>query len=62
MPLVYTFDPQSNTWSNTTIASSINVNRKSSLLGIIDYNGKMYLWGGMIDNGVMVFIQTICLF
>ena len=65
MALVYTFDPQSNTWSTPTIASSININRKEALLGIIDYNGKMYLWGGNSNNGndlnYMFILDTIYL-
>ena len=47
MALVYTFDPQSNMWSTPNIASAGTIiTRKMTLLGIIDYKGKMYLWGG----------------
>ncbi|CAB4433430.1 unnamed protein product [Rhizophagus irregularis] len=45
MPLVYTFDPQSNSWTIPKITGD-NTIRKDSLMGIIDNNGKMYLWGG----------------
>ena len=52
---IYTFDPQNNSnnaWNipkivgNNVIVEkfSINIIRKT---GIIDYNGKMYLWGGI---------------
>jgi len=43
--LVYTFDPQSNSWS-APIISGVSVTRKYDLTGIIDNNKKMYLWGG----------------
>jgi N-acetylneuraminic acid mutarotase len=42
--LVYTFDPQSNSWTTPTITG--DPIRKFLLKGIIDNNGKMYLWGG----------------
>src|SRR5204863_109921 len=55
---IYTFDPQSNSndvWNIPKIVGSnvivekfsINIIRKKFLTGIIDYNGKMYLWGGI---------------
>ncbi|CAG8610909.1 5860_t:CDS:2, partial [Funneliformis caledonium] len=49
MALVYTFDPQNEIWSVPEIKVpdiSVNVPRKDLLTGIVDYNGKMYLWGG----------------
>ncbi|RIA83037.1 hypothetical protein C1645_861709 [Glomus cerebriforme] len=41
---LYTFDTQTNSWNIPTIVG--NIPRKQSLTGIIDNNGKMYLWGG----------------
>jgi hypothetical protein len=49
MALVYTFDPQSNKWSIPNIIGD-NTVRKQNLLGIVDNNGKMYLWGGFVDE------------
>ncbi|RIA96730.1 hypothetical protein C1645_814913 [Glomus cerebriforme] len=46
MALVYAFDPQSNTWSTPKITGISNIRRRS-LTGIMDNNGKMYLWGGI---------------
>jgi len=43
--LVYTFDPKSVSWSIPKITGNIPI-RKERLTGIIDRNGKMYLWGG----------------
>ncbi|RIA83036.1 hypothetical protein C1645_880736 [Glomus cerebriforme] len=40
---LYTFDTQTNLWNIPTMAK--NIPRKSFLTGIIDNNGKMYLWG-----------------
>jgi hypothetical protein len=48
MELVYTFDPESNSWSVPKIAGN-NAIRKEYLTGIVDYNGKMYLWGGRVN-------------
>jgi hypothetical protein len=48
MALVYTFDSQSIIWDTPKIAG-INTTRKRSLKGIIDYNGKFYLWSGEYD-------------
>ncbi|RGB41036.1 hypothetical protein C1646_752556 [Rhizophagus diaphanus] len=45
MALVYTFDSRSVVWSIPKIAG-FNTVRKSSLTGIINYDGKMYLWSG----------------
>ncbi len=48
MALVYTFDTQSNSWSvPKTIGVGVD---KYALTGIIDYNGKMYLFGGYNSN------------
>ncbi|RIA87846.1 hypothetical protein C1645_739820 [Glomus cerebriforme] len=44
MTLVYTFDPQSNSWSIPKIMGVNNI-RKSRLTGVI-HDGKMYLWSG----------------
>ncbi|RIA87836.1 hypothetical protein C1645_739813 [Glomus cerebriforme] len=43
--LVYTFDPQSIKWSIPKIAEINSAIRKSEVTGV-NYNGKMYLWGG----------------
>jgi hypothetical protein len=61
--LVYTFDPQSNSWTIPKIAGT-NTIRKNELKGIIDSNGKMYLWGGeiVISDAIvndMVILDTI---
>ncbi|GBB97687.1 hypothetical protein RclHR1_03040004 [Rhizophagus clarus] len=45
MDLVYTFNPQSNSWSAPVITGSTPI-KKSGLTGIVDQNGKMYLWSG----------------
>jgi len=63
MALVYTFNPQANSWSTPKIAGA-NPNRKYDLIGIIDSNGKMYLWGGgyhNMENDVndMIILDTI---
>jgi hypothetical protein len=55
LKLVYTFDPQNKIWSVPEIkvpGIKVNFVSKGFLTGIVDYNGKMYLWGGMIveDN------------
>ncbi|RIA96727.1 hypothetical protein C1645_871834 [Glomus cerebriforme] len=50
MALVYTYDPQSSTWS-TPIITGIKTLKKQSLTGIMNNNGKMYLWGGYDTNG-----------
>ncbi|CAB4444258.1 unnamed protein product [Rhizophagus irregularis] len=57
---VYIFDPKSNSWSIPQITDNIpksngNISMKKSVLtGIIDQNGKMYLWGGLA-KGVNIF-------
>jgi len=60
MDLVYTFDTQSNSWSVPKTTSD-TIARKYYLTGIIDYNGKMYLFGGY--NGTrsndMLILDTI---
>jgi len=48
--LVYTFDPQSNSWS-PKITGVLNT-RKRYLTGIIDIKSKMYLWGGKVHVGM----------
>ncbi|GBB99631.1 hypothetical protein RclHR1_03590006 [Rhizophagus clarus] len=45
-PLVYRYDPPSNIWNTPNIAG-INDIRKRDVVGVIDNNGKMYIWGGM---------------
>ncbi|RGB41043.1 hypothetical protein C1646_686331 [Rhizophagus diaphanus] len=53
MALVYTFDPQHIVWNSQEI-TGINAIRKSSLTGVMDYNGKFYLWGGVTSNSIIV--------
>ncbi|RIA89543.1 hypothetical protein C1645_738564 [Glomus cerebriforme] len=59
--LVYTFDPQSNTWSIPEI-SKVNAIKKLYLTGI-NHNGKMYLWSGWDKPNVyfndMLILDTI---
>jgi hypothetical protein len=43
--LVYTFDPKTETWISPEITGTDNI-RKEYLTGVVDYSGKMYLWGG----------------
>src|SRR5581483_6449660 len=43
MALVYTFDPQSKTWSTPNIAGATSAKKKSFLTGVRDNDGKMYL-------------------
>jgi len=60
--LVYTFDPQSNSWSAPTITGA-SVTRKKYLTGIINDNRKMYLWGGSNTSNAfqndMLILDTI---
>jgi hypothetical protein len=49
LPLVYTYDTESSKWHVPTISGSNDI-RKRNLVGVIDYNGKMYLWGGLIGK------------
>ncbi|CAG8624528.1 5225_t:CDS:2 [Rhizophagus irregularis] len=62
MASVYTFDSQSIVWSIPKIAE-VNTIRKWGLTGVIDYNGKVYLWGGKMTNEVfsndMLILDTI---
>jgi N-acetylneuraminic acid mutarotase len=48
MDLVYTFNPQSNSWSIPKITGNIPFG-KFGLSGIIDHKGIMYLWSGHDD-------------
>ncbi|CAG8649755.1 14089_t:CDS:2 [Funneliformis caledonium] len=63
MALVYSFDTQYNSWSIPNLSSD-NVIRKDNLKGIVDDNGKMYLFGGH-SNGTryndMLILNTITL-
>ncbi|GBB96546.1 hypothetical protein RclHR1_02780009 [Rhizophagus clarus] len=47
MASVYTFNPQNNLWDTPKI---VGVNRKYELTGIINYEGKFYLWGGTTNG------------
>ncbi|CAB4414095.1 unnamed protein product [Rhizophagus irregularis] len=62
MELVYTFDSQHIVWNPQKI-TGINAIRKSSLTGVMDYNGKFYLWGGITRNHIianeMLILDTI---
>ena len=42
MELVYTFNPQNNSWNIPKITGNNNIMKKRDLTGIIDDNGKMY--------------------
>ncbi len=53
MDLIYTYDIQSNSWSVPKTTGDITAS-KYDLTGIIDYNGKMYLFGGYDVNDVAV--------
>ncbi|RIA90182.1 kinase-like domain-containing protein [Glomus cerebriforme] len=47
---VYTFNPQHNSWYTPKIVVGNNLKniiRKKFLTGVIDYDGKMYIWGGI---------------
>ncbi|PKK64419.1 galactose oxidase [Rhizophagus irregularis] len=46
MALVYTFDPNRTSWN----PQKITMIRKWDLTGVVDSNGKFYLWGGVNDN------------
>ena len=53
MIFIYTFNPQSNSWSIPKITAASGVTptiKKDGLTGIIDHNGKMYLWGGQTSS------------
>ncbi|EXX73432.1 Kel2p [Rhizophagus irregularis DAOM 197198w] len=61
MALVYTFDSQSIIWDIPKI-TGINMTKKRGLKGIIDYNGKFYLWSGEYDvNGTYVINDMLIL-
>ncbi|CAB4414099.1 unnamed protein product [Rhizophagus irregularis] len=48
LALVYMFDTQSNSWSK--IVEDSYVSRKRSLSAVVDYDRKMYLFGGWLIN------------
>jgi hypothetical protein len=52
MALVYTFDSQSIVWNIPNIGNiaEIDTIRKWALRGIINYNGRFYLWSGFAVN------------
>ncbi|RGB38567.1 hypothetical protein C1646_665279 [Rhizophagus diaphanus] len=62
LSLVYTFDSQNIVWSIPKI-SEVNTIRKWGLTGVIDDNGKVYLWGGRMIVEVflndMLILDTI---
>ncbi|CAB4394356.1 unnamed protein product [Rhizophagus irregularis] len=61
MALVYTFDSCSIVWSIPKIAG-FNTGRKWGLTSIINFNGKVYLWGGLTSQGIvneMLVLDTI---
>jgi hypothetical protein len=58
--LVYTFDSHSIVWSIPKIAG-INPARKTSLRGIINNDGRMYLWSGFNDEGIFVINEMLIL-
>ncbi|CAI2185891.1 6222_t:CDS:2, partial [Funneliformis geosporum] len=60
MSLVYAFDTRSSSWAPEI--SSVSIIRKDSLQGIVDFNGKMYLFGGQsksIPVNDMFILDTI---
>jgi hypothetical protein len=49
--LIYMFNPQSNIWGiPLTSTSNTYLNSRQSSTNIIDYGGKMYLWGGVEEK------------
>ncbi|PKY25634.1 galactose oxidase [Rhizophagus irregularis] len=54
MALIYTFDPLHSVWNSQEIVGINNTIRRQSLTGVIDYNGKFYLWGGTTSNDIIV--------
>ncbi|CAB4414585.1 unnamed protein product [Rhizophagus irregularis] len=54
MALIYTFDPLHSVWNSQEIVGINNTIRRQSLTGVIDYNGKFYLWGGVTSNNIIV--------
>src|SRR5581483_11458584 len=59
--LVYTFDSHSKNWSIPVI-TGVNI-RKTDIMGVVDQNKKMYVWGGEDENGndsnSMIILDTI---
>ncbi|PKC76194.1 hypothetical protein RhiirA1_447953 [Rhizophagus irregularis] len=61
MALVYAFDSHSIVWSIPKV-TGINPIRKWEVTGIINNNGRMYLWGGRVNTGYvneMLILDTI---
>ncbi|PKY52911.1 hypothetical protein RhiirA4_470821, partial [Rhizophagus irregularis] len=58
MALVYTFDSRSIVWSIPKIAG-FNTDRKSSLTGIINNDGKMYLWSGETNPDYLNYVSEM---
>ncbi len=60
--LVYTFDTKTNSWSVPKIIDD-TIPKKAFITGIVDYNGKMYLFGGNNDNNTrsndMLVLNTV---
>ena len=60
--LIYTFDPQNNSWSIPKITGGFGT-KKIILTGIVNDNGKMYLWAGtnhnLQDQNDMLILDTI---
>jgi hypothetical protein len=59
MALVYTFDSHSIAWSIPKITGIINMVRKCDLTGIINNDGRMYLWSG--NTGTAFANETLIL-
>ncbi|RGB39872.1 hypothetical protein C1646_754004 [Rhizophagus diaphanus] len=64
VPLVYTFDAQTNLWNIPKIIGDHTSSlRKYHLTGIVDNKGKMYLWGGygltFTYNSDMLILDTV---
>ncbi|UZO07374.1 uncharacterized protein OCT59_027659 [Rhizophagus irregularis] len=63
MELVYTFDPHHIIWNPQKI-TGISTIRKSRITGVMGYNGKFYLWGGITYETIlndMLILDTISL-
>jgi hypothetical protein len=58
MALVYTFNSHSIVWSIPKIAG-INPTRKARLTGIINNDGKMYLWSGDSKGNEDIFVDDM---
>jgi hypothetical protein len=52
MALVYTFDTQNNLWGIPKI-TGVPPNKEVGITLTIDYNGLMYLFGGILDNSTV---------